>query len=326
MMQTLFFLLSFFLLMFQPAAAEVKTQSRRVVMAYTSISPSYAPAWIAKEMKIFDKNGISAEVVYARGGVLATQALVGGDVNFIVAGVGAAVDATLAGADLVVVASPSIGSETILVARKGITSPADLKGKKVAVGSLAGPALLTLKIILKSFGLNSEDVSYIVTGPTAPRYAALNSGVVDATLLTPPFTLYAKKAGYTLFDNIAAVKEIEFANASIITTRKFTQQEPAVVEAVVKSIIEGLHVYKTNAAETLPILRKYLKIQNTDELQYVYKFYDLVAKPHPSIKSVKLFLDWSKFPKAKIADPKQFVDPSFVEKLDRQGFIDSLYK
>lgn len=277
-------------------------------------------------MKIFDKNGITADVVYARGGVLATQALVGGDVNFIAAGVGAAVDATLAGADLVVVASPSIGSETILVARKGIISPADLKGKKVAVGSLAGPALLTLKIILKSVGLNFEDVTYIVTGPTASRYAALNSGVVDATLLTPPFTFYAKKAGYTLFDNIAAMKEIEFANASIITTRKFAQQEPAVVEAVIKSIIEALHVYKSNAAETLPILRKYLKIQNSAELQHVYKFYDLIAKPYPSIKSVKLFLDWSKYPKAKTADPKQFVDPSFVEKLDRQGFIDSLYK
>ena len=295
-------------------------------MVYTSISPSYAPAWIAKEMKIFDKNGINAEVIYARGGVLATQALVGGDVSFIVAGVGAAVDATLAGADLVVVASPSIGSETVLIARKGITSPADLKGKKVAVGSLAGPALLTLKIILKSYGLNSEDVNYIVTGPTASRYAALNSGVADATLLTPPFSLYAKKAGYTLFDNLAAMKEIEFANASIIATRKFAQQEPAVVEAVLKSIIEGLHVYKTNAAETLPILRKYLKIQNPDELQYVYKFYDLVAKPYPSMKSVKLFLDWSKYPKAKTSDPKQFVDPSFVDKLDRQGFIDSLYK
>ena len=326
-MQALLVLLSFFLLMFQPAAAaEIKAQSRRVILAYTSISPSYAPAWIAKEMKIFDKNGINAEVVYVRGAVLATQALVGDDVSFIIAGVGAAVDATIAGANLLVLASPSVGTETILVARKGITSPADLKGKKAAVGSLAGPALLTLKIILKSYGLNSEDVTYIVTGPTASRYAALNSGVVDATLLTPPFTLYAKKAGYTLFDNIAALKEIEFANASIITTRKFVQQEPAAVEAVLKSIIEGLHVYKTNAAETLPILRKYLKIQNSEELQYVYKFYDLVAKPYPSIKSVKLFLDWSKYPKAKTADAKQFVDPSSVEKLDRQGFIDSLYK
>ena len=329
-MQALLFLLSFSLVTFQPAgAAEIRAQSRKVVIAYTSISPQYAPAWIAKEMKIFDKNGISAELVYVRGGVEATQALVGGDVSFINAGVGAVVDATLAGADLIVLASPSVRAETILVAKKEVTSPAELKGKKVAVGSLAGPAILTLKMILKIYGLNPDrDVNYIVTGPTAPRYAALNSGVVDATLLTPPFTLYAKKAGYILFDNIAALKEIEIANASIISTRKFAQQEPAAVERVVKSIIEGLHVYKTNASETLRVLRKYLRIQNSEDLQYVYQFYSnsLVEKPYPSIKSVQLFLDWSKHPKAKTADPKPFVDASFVEKLDRQGFIDSLYK
>jgi ABC-type nitrate/sulfonate/bicarbonate transport system substrate-binding protein len=63
-MAAILFLLSFFLLMFQPAAAaEIKAQNRRVILAYTSISPSHAPAWIAKEMKIFDKNGINAEVV-----------------------------------------------------------------------------------------------------------------------------------------------------------------------------------------------------------------------------------------------------------------------
>ena len=194
-MQTQLFLLGLSLVMFQPAkAAEISVQSRKVVMAYTSISPQYAPGWIAKETKIFDKNGINAELVYVRGGVEATQALVGGDVGFINAGVGAVVDATLAGADLMVLASPSVRAETILVAKKDITSPADLKGKKVAVGSLAGPAMLALKMILKMYGLNPDrDVNFIVTGPTAPRYAALNSGVVDATLLTPPFTLYARK-------------------------------------------------------------------------------------------------------------------------------------
>jgi NitT/TauT family transport system substrate-binding protein len=319
-------ILGLLFLLLPPALGQAEAQNHKVVIAYTSISPSYSPAWIAKEMKIFDKNGISANVVYARGGVVATQALIGGDVSFIAAGVGADVDATLAGEDLVIIASPSIGSETILTAREGIVGPADLKGKKVAVGSLAGPALLTLKIILKSVGLNPEDVNYIVTGPTASRYAALNSGAVDATLLTPPFTLHAQKAGYKLFSNIPEMKEIEFANASIITTRKFAQQEPATVAAVIKSIVEALHVYRTDAAETLPILKKYLKIQNAEELQYTYKFYNLVAKPYPSIKSVKLFLDWSKYPKAKTADPKPFVDPSYVEKLDRQGFIDSLYK
>jgi NitT/TauT family transport system substrate-binding protein len=211
-------------------------------MAYTSFSPQYAPAWIAKEMNIFEKNGIRADLVYVRGGVEATQALIGGDVSFINAGVGAVVDATLGGADLIVLASPSVRSETILAAKGNITSPAELKGKKIAVGSLAGPALLTLRMILQIYGLTDKDVNYLVSGPTVTRFAALNAGAVDATLLTPPYTLYAKKAGYTLFDNIPAVKEIEIANASIISSKKNATQEPLVVDRVLRSIVEGLHV------------------------------------------------------------------------------------
>jgi hypothetical protein len=46
----------------------------------------------------------------------------------------------------------------------------------------------------------------------------------------------------------------------------------------------------------------------------------------PAHCRMKSEADWSKHPKAKTADPKQFVDAGFVEKLDRQGFIDSLYK
>ena len=143
LMQLLFYFLCFWLLSSQYApAAEVKAQSRRVIMAYTSFSPQYAPGWIAKEMNIFEKNGIRADLVYVRDGVEATQALIGGDVSFINAGVGAVVDATLGGADLIVLASPSVRSETILAAKRDITSPAKLKGKKSR--SAAWPARLCL--------------------------------------------------------------------------------------------------------------------------------------------------------------------------------------
>ncbi len=310
-------------------AAETKAQSATIAIAYTSLSPQFSPVWIAKETHIFEKSKLAADLVYIRGAVAASQALVGGDVSIISAGVGAVVDASLGGADLVVLASPSNRAESVLVAKHNIKSPAELKGKKIAVGSLAGPALLSLKAILKSYGLNPEkDVQYVVTGPTAARFAALNSSVIDATLLEPPFTLHAKKAGYSFFENLPALKEIAIANASIISTRKFVEQQPWIVEQVVKSVIQGIHFYKTNVAGTVAILKKYSRIESPEDLQEFYQRYlsGLVEKPYPSIQSVKTFLAWSKNPKAKTSDPKLFVDSRFVEKLDREGFIDALYR
>ena len=125
-----------------------------VTIAYTSISPQYAPVWIAKEAGFFKKNGINAQLVYMRGGVVATQALVSNDVNFINAGGGGVVDAVLGGADIFIVASPINQEPQVLVTRREIKDLAQLKGKKLAVNSLIGPAMLSLKMILAASGLD----------------------------------------------------------------------------------------------------------------------------------------------------------------------------
>jgi NitT/TauT family transport system substrate-binding protein len=168
-------------------AAQTQASHANVTIAYTSISPQYAPVWIAKEAGLFKNNGIDAQLVYMRGGILATQALVSNDVNFISAGGGGVVDAVLGGAEIFIVASPINQEPQVLVAKKEIKEIAQLKGKKLAVNSLAGPSMLSLKMILAASGLDPDrDVSYLATGPSASRYGALQLGQVDATTLRRP--------------------------------------------------------------------------------------------------------------------------------------------
>ena len=75
--------LLFFLLFARAVAfaAQSPAPLANVTIAYTLISPQYAPAWIAKETGIFRKYGINAQLVYMRGGILATQALVSKEVR-----------------------------------------------------------------------------------------------------------------------------------------------------------------------------------------------------------------------------------------------------
>jgi NitT/TauT family transport system substrate-binding protein len=154
------------------AAANAPGQLTTISIAYTSISPQYSPIWIAKDAGIFRKNGINAELVYMRGGVLATQALVSGDVQFINAGGGGVVDAVLGGADIFIIASPINQEPQVLVTRRDIKEAAQLKGKKIAVNSLAGPSILSLKMILAALGLDPDkDVGFLATGPSASRFA-----------------------------------------------------------------------------------------------------------------------------------------------------------
>lgn len=311
------------------SAASAPVQLPFVSIAYTSISPQYGPVWIARDAGIFRKNGVDAELVYMRGGVLATQALVSGDVQFINAGGGGVVDAVLGGADIFIIASPINQEPQVLITRKEIKEASQLKGKKIAVNSLAGPSILSLKMILAALGLDPDkDVSFLVTGPSSSRFGALSSGMVDATSLAPPFTLAARKAGYNFFDNIPGLKEAELPNAAMITSRKVFEAQPAVTEMVVKSMIEGIHFYKTEKPRTIAILKKYMKLENAEELEETYSYYvKLIAeKPYPTARSIQTILDWSKRPDARKASPVQFIQPKIVEKLDKQGFIDALYK
>ena len=310
-------------------AAQGSGQLANVTIAYTSVSPQYAPVWIAKEAGFFRRNGVNAQLVYMRGGVLATQALVSNDVNFINAGGGGVVDAVLGGADIFMIASPINQEPQVLVAKKEIKDIRQLRGKRLAVNSLAGPAMLSLKMILGASGLDPErDVTYLATGPSASRYGALQLGQVEAATLAPPFTFAARKAGYTFFEDLPAMKQAELPNAALATSRKFFDAEPLSTEMVVKSVIEGIHFYKTEKRKTAAILKQYMKMADGEELDETYNFYVklFAEKPYPSAKGIQTILDRSKRADARKASSAQFMQTRFIEKLDKQGFIDGLYK
>jgi ABC-type nitrate/sulfonate/bicarbonate transport system substrate-binding protein len=309
--------------------ARAGAQSNKVIIGYANFSPTYASVWVAKEMGFFEKHNLNADIIFIRGGAMGTQALVSRSFDFIVAGGVAAVEAALSGAEIVIVAVPSNRMDQVLVARKEISQPVQLKGKKIAVNSLVGSAILAIKIMVQALGLNPEkDVTYVTSGDPATRLAALQSGLVEATGLSPPFTLTAKRAGFNVFDSIPALENLEYPSASLIVRQESARKDPLLIDKVTRSIIEAVHFFKTRKSESKRILQKYLRLQNPDELEEAYVLLSarFIDKPYPTIQSVKTILDWSRHPKAKTADPAQFIAPQFVEKLDKEGFIGTVLK
>jgi ABC-type nitrate/sulfonate/bicarbonate transport system substrate-binding protein len=128
--------------------ARAGAQSNKVIIGYANFSPTYASVWVAKEMGFFEKHNLNADIIFIRGGAMGTQALVSRSFDFIVAGGVAAVEAALSGAEIVIVAVPSNRMDQVLVARKEISQPVQLKGKKIAVNSLVGSAILAIKIMV----------------------------------------------------------------------------------------------------------------------------------------------------------------------------------
>jgi len=98
----------------------------------------------------------------------------------------------------------------------------------------------------------------------------------------------------------------------------------------VRSIIESIHVIKTNPELTKRAIRKYLRFKDERDTDEAYQIMRdiLPRKPYPTVEGIKAVLDElsPKLPAAKTAQPRDFMDIRFIDELDRSGFIDRLYK
>ena len=75
----------------------------------------------------------------------------------------------------------------------GITRPADLKGRKIGVYSLASGTRQALQVLLHTAGLSESDVTVVVTGLL--NFAPLMQGQVDATAATDTGLLVGRRRG-----------------------------------------------------------------------------------------------------------------------------------
>jgi NitT/TauT family transport system substrate-binding protein len=286
---------------------------------------------IAQQAGLFRKNGIDASLIFVAGGSLGIQAMVGGDVPITQADGSASVAASVAGVDVVMIASFLNTFPYSLVSLPEIKTVEQLKGGKIAISRFGSATDLAVKMALAKVGLNPEkDATLLQVGAQTARVAALQSKNVQATIITPPFTLTARKAGYTTLIDMAQLN-IPYQLTALVTSRAYIKSQPDLIMAVMRSLAEGVHFYKTQKEPSIKILSKYLQTTDRDALEETYREVSLKVvpeKPYPTLAGIQTIIDElaTKNPKLKTAKPEDFVDMSFVKRLDDEKFFERLYK
>src|SRR6185436_220876 len=167
---------------------------KKIKIGYPAISYNQIHIWIAKDAGIYRKYGLDAEVIFFRGGQMATQALVAGDPPIV--NIGTVVPAGLQGHDIVLIASSESAYSYSVVAKPAIARVEQLKGKRLGVSGFGSASHNAALILLKKFNLEAgKDVALVVAGPTMERLAAVDAGRIDATLLTPSEMPRARRQG-----------------------------------------------------------------------------------------------------------------------------------
>ena len=308
-------------------------QLTKLNVSYSSISTEQLPAWIAKETGIYAQNGLDVQLIYTAPN-MGVVALLSGDTPIAQASGPGIVSSRLGGSDAVMVAAGFIALDHWLLARTEIKTAQQLKGGVVAVGRIGSSNDHIARFALRSIGLTPlKDVSMMATGSPLDRLAALESGRAQATALTFPSSFVLWKKGFNILADLSTL-DFPFQTTGIATTRRFIQKNHDVIRKYVKAQIEAVHRLKKDRGTTLKILAKYfVGVKDTEAFE---KAYDRVVtndkivppKQYPTVEGIKSVLDMmaENEPRAKKANPEDFVEMRFVKELDDNGFIDRLYQ
>jgi NitT/TauT family transport system substrate-binding protein len=258
----------FALILLAPAAQETSAQDRISLGITTKTGSTGLPFVIAEEKGFFKSEGLNAVSVVMQNqvvvnGVVARQVDYGGTFsNF--------VGAALSGLPVRIVMAVMDGSDHYLVTSSNIKRVEDLKGKKFGISSFGGTPHSEAVMILRKYGMNPEkDVTFLQIGGSSSRYAALDSGAIDAAMLVPPFNKLAAKRGFNEILSFNEIMSIPLGGLTVHTQR--IKEKPDEIVRMIKAMLKGVNYIRNNQAEILSIMASKWGIKDAEVREGIYR-------------------------------------------------------
>jgi ABC-type nitrate/sulfonate/bicarbonate transport system substrate-binding protein len=302
----------------------------KLASGYSSASGVFAAMWVAQEGRIFEKYDIDSHLVLIASGSLMVQAMLGGDLPISAAAGSAAVDASLGGADLVMIGSLVKVPAFYIMALPEIKTVDDLRGKAVGVTRFGSSTDFTMRYVLRKQGLEpGRDVTLIQTGDLFAAAAMLRTRAIVAAPFSSPANLRAEEAGAKVLMNMGKAG-VYFPHDAFMARRSFINANEDLIRRYLKAYSEGVFRLFTDRELSRRAIAKYGRANDAKTIDAVYKYaVDYVDKiPYNSREGIQEVLKQAaeRNPKAKEAKPEAFYDDRFVKELDSQGFYKQLWK
>jgi ABC-type nitrate/sulfonate/bicarbonate transport system substrate-binding protein len=282
-------------------------------------------SFVARDAGFLSKYGLDARIVVFDAGSILAQAALSGEVKISVSSGPATIASRSQGADTIIVAACVNILPYSLVAAKDITEWSQLKGKKLAISRFGSGTDTAVRLVLKKYGLDpAKDVIIVQLGTQPNRFQALAAGAIDATIISPPLDIAAKKQGYPIVVNITELG-IPYPQQVIETTDRFTRESPHTVKSFLKGFIEGVRYALTHKEETKKIITKYLKTTDPEILEATYQSFVQVTDPscYPNMEGMRNAMDEvaARVPAIKNKKPEDFVNTHVLGDLEKEGFF-----
>jgi NitT/TauT family transport system substrate-binding protein len=300
---------------------------KRIKIGYPSLSFRQSNVWVAREQGLFNQYGLEVEPILFRGGQVATQALVSGDPPIV--NIGTVVQATIQGHNVVLVAAVETKYDLIIFTRPGITQLEQLKGKRLGITGFNSATHYASMIIARHLNADLKEFTLIPAGLDQDRIAAVNSGLVDATLIATSAAPLARRAGLNELIQVGDLG-VEVQGNGFATSRTYIASNRDTVKAALKGFVEAIYFIYANKKDAQRVFAKYMRTNDPVVLEDSYQGYikSIPKKPYPTMKGIQFMLDVlvPTLPNAKNFKPEQFVDLSFLQELEKEGFFNDMAK
>jgi ABC-type nitrate/sulfonate/bicarbonate transport system substrate-binding protein len=195
----------------------------------------------------------------------------------------------ISGAPVRIVSLALRSSFHTLVTRPHIKTIADLKGKTIAV-TIGAADDFVARHLLRRGGVDPRDVAFVNMGGSDTRFPALVTGQIDATPISLPFFVVAKRQGFNLLGTASDV--IDMATVGIGTSMKKIQQEREQVKKMARAQLDTLRWIKTQKAEVVAFLQKFYDLDEAMAVESHAIYTKLIIDDaRPLAEAIKTVLD-----------------------------------
>lgn len=298
--------------------------------AACAVTGGFVHLYAALDYGLFEKYGLKVEFVAIRGGAVSMAALAADEIQFLYCAADSIIPGMASGMDAKLVGSPLVGLPWVLMARKEIKRPEDLRGKSIGVTHPGDLTFRLAKALLKKFNLTDEEVKlrpFGGTGQVEP-FNAMRAGLADASLVTPPLDARARREGFNVVYRLNDIG-LPAIYSSLHANSKTLRERPVFVQKAVATVAESIYLVEKNPDKAKAAMAKALKLKDPDALQSAYDAYAkalvnrrMVVPENAVAGVIEVARELGTNVKKKAPE---IIDNSFAENLEKSGFLRELW-
>jgi NitT/TauT family transport system substrate-binding protein len=304
---------------------------RPLRVAYPAPAGAFLPLWAAQDAGIFKKHGLSVELIAVGSSTRGIAAMVSGELDILAGGGSSGVTSQLQGyTDMALFGNVIQSFLFSVMVQPSITDASQLRGKRMGVTRFGGTLDFVARQYIKRQGMEpGKDVTFVQIGAMPDIVISVLTGAIESGVIGIPQNFLAKKQGLRELADLSESGS-RYALAAFVAKRSFLAENHERVVRFIKAEVEAIHYLKTRPKEGMEILKRYTRIDAPDILKPAY---DLHIKLFPRVPEIfpedlRLVLEEVAMtvPKARGANPANFIDSRAAKDVIASGFLEQLYR